>query len=225
MDVFLDQSLGEDAALAQLQRHDLSPQVFDALSKNGAALKSRKVRLAIVQHPRAPRHVALPMLRHLFTFELMQVALTPLTPADIKLAAEEALIHRLESVSSGEKLSLAHRASGRVAAELLRDAEARVMQAALENARLTEAAVVKALIHADAPAALVRAVAHHEKWSLRREVRAALLRSEHTPGERAAEFVLSFSAAQAREILEGSDLAEERKSQLLNAIADRVAGR
>jgi len=34
-------------------------------------MKSRKVKLALVQHPNTPRHVSIPMLRHLLTFELM----------------------------------------------------------------------------------------------------------------------------------------------------------
>jgi len=107
-----DVPLTEDLALALLQHHDLPPETLERLSSS-AAMKSRKVKLALVEHPRTPRHISLPMVRHLFTFELMQVALAPVTPADVKIAAEESLIHRLETVSEGERLSLARRASGR----------------------------------------------------------------------------------------------------------------
>ena len=144
-------------------------------------MKSRKVKLALVEHPRTPRHISVPMVRHLFTFDLMRVALTPVVPADIKMAAEESLINRLERLSQGERLSLAHRASGRVAAALLLDPEPRVIHAALENSRLTESAVIKALMRRDAPEAFVRAVCHHSKWSPRREIRVALLRNGKTP--------------------------------------------
>jgi hypothetical protein len=87
------------------------------------------VKLAPVQHPNMPRHVSIPMLRHLFTFELMQVALTPAMAADIKRTAEDTLMNRLETISSGERLSLAHRASGRIAPELLCDSEPRAIRA------------------------------------------------------------------------------------------------
>ncbi len=79
-----DPGLNEDLALALLKRGDLPAQALDRLSKNGALLKSRKVKLALVEHPRTPRHISVPMVRHLFTFDLMQVALTPAVPADIK---------------------------------------------------------------------------------------------------------------------------------------------
>jgi hypothetical protein len=210
--------LNEDLALALLKRYDLPPEVLERLSKNGAAMTSRKVKLALVEHPRTPRHVSMPMVRHLFTFDLMQIALTPITPADLKLAAEEALIHRLEAVSPGEKLSLARQASARVAGQLLLEAEPRIIQAVLDNARLTEATVFKALMRPDATATFVQAVCRHPKWSLRREVRIALLRNENTPLARALEFARSLPAALVREILQPSRLPVNIKAQLLQEI-------
>jgi hypothetical protein len=217
-----DPALTEDIALVLLTRSDLPTQVLDRLSRNTAIMKSRKVKLALVEHPRTPRHISVPMVRHLFTFDLMQVALTPVVPADIKMSAEESLINRLERLSSGERLSLARRASGRIAAALLLDSETRVIHAALENSRLTEPAVIKALMLRDAPAAFVRAVCHHEKWSPRREVRMALLRNEKTPLSRALEFSRSLPSALVREILHGSHLPESTKKGLLKDVAGRI---
>jgi hypothetical protein len=213
--------LTEDIALALLERSDLSPDVLERISKASAAVKSRKVKLALVEHPKTPRQISMPIVRHLFTFELMQVAVTPVTPADVKLAAEEALIHRLETVSSGEKLTLARMASGRVAGELLLNGEPRVITTALDNPRLTEGVVFKTLMRPDATAALVHAVCHHPKWSLRREVRLALLRNENTPLARALEFAHSLPAAQVRELLQTSRLPANIKTQLLQEVGKR----
>lgn len=214
-----DPSLNEELALALLKRNDLPGEVLEKLGKNGSAMKSRKVKLAVVEHPKTPRHVSLPLVRHLFTFDLMQVALTPIVPADVKAMADEALLNRVETISSGERLSLGHRGSGRVASELLLDSEVRVINAALENPRLTEAGVVKAVLRSDAPAALIHAVCQHSKWSLRREVRMALLRNQHTPMARALEFARLLPAPLVREILHGSRLPSNVKEHLLKAIA------
>ena len=110
------------------------------------ALRSRKVALALVMHPRTPRHIAVPLLRRMFTFDLMQVTLTPAVAADIKRAGEEQLLLRMESLSTGEKISLARRASGRIGAALLQESDTRVITPALDNAQLTEAMVVQALM-------------------------------------------------------------------------------
>jgi len=219
-----DSALTEDLALVILKQSDLPTLVLDRLSRNRGVMKSRKVKLALVEHPRTPRHISVPMVRHLFTFDLMRVALTPVVPADIKMAAEESLINRLERLSQGERLALAHRASGRVAAVLLLDTEPRVIHAGLENARLTESAVIKALMRRDAPEAFVRAVCHHAKWSPRREIRIALLRNGKTPLSRALEFSRSLPPALVREILQGSHLPAATKKGLLRDAAQRSGG-
>jgi hypothetical protein len=216
-----DPALTEDLALVLLKRSDLPAQALDRLSKNGSLMKSRKVKVAVVEHPRTPRHVSIPMVRHLFTFDLMQVALTPVVPSDIKRAAEESLINRLERLPQGERLSLAHRASGRIAVELLLDPEPRVIQAALENFRLMEAAVIRTLTRRDAPAALVAAVCQNPKWSQRREIRIVLLRNEGTPAECAQEYARSLPANFVREILDDSSLPAVLKKRLLSDVEER----
>lgn len=210
-----DPVLTEDLALTLLKRADLPADALQALSRNATVSKFRKVRFALLTHPQTPRHISLPALRHLYTFELMQVALTPVVPADVKRAAEEVLLARLATISSGEKLSLARRASGRVAGELLLDKETRVMRAALENSRLTEAAIVKALARPDSSGVFVDAVSHHPKWSLRREVRLSLLRHEKLALAPALEFARSLPAALLKEILHNSRLPAQTKSYLL----------
>jgi hypothetical protein len=202
----------EESALALLQRADLHPDLIEKLNKNSIAAKSRKVKLAIVRHPKAPRYVSLSVLRHLFTFDLMQVALTPSVAGDLKMAAEESLINRLETTSAGERLSLARRASGRVASALLLATEQRILEAALENPRLTEVLVAKALLNHEASAALVLMVCAHPKWSLRREIRIALLRNQHTLPDYAVEFAKSLPGSVVREILRDSGLPQHVKA-------------
>jgi hypothetical protein len=236
-----DPDLTEDLALALLKRSDLPPEVLEKLAKNVSALKSRKVKIALVSHANAPRHVSVPMARHFYTFDLMKVALSPRMPADVKIAVDDVLISRLATVTLGERLTLARRASGRVAAALLLDAEtartstkgdqipkvkakhsatvdreARVMQTALENPRLTEALVINSVLRPAANAALIHAVAQHEKWSVRREIRTALLRTEHLSLARALEFSLEIPAPLLRELLGSSRLPDKIKNQLLH---------
>jgi len=193
--------LSEDQALAQVQRSDVTAADLALLARNPGAMKSRKVVLGLALHPRTPRHITIPLLRRLFTFDLMQVALTPTVAADVKRAAEEQILNRLESVSLGERISLARRASGRVAAALLLDAESRVIETALDNSHLVEALVVKALMKHNAPEALFALASEHPKWSLRRDLQIALLRSEKAPLARAVELAGNFSAEFLREIV------------------------
>src|SRR5580658_1178824 len=194
--------LSDDLVLALLERRDLPVETLEQLGQNPAALKSRKVCVALAAHPRTPRHMALRLLRHFYTGDLMQFGLRP-------------------SVALGERLMLARRASETVAAALLLDKEPRVAHTALENARLTEAAVTRAVLRPNGGAAFVEAVCHHPKWSLRREIRLALLRSPHTPLARALEFSKGLPPPLLRDVLHTSRLPEKIKAYLRENLKQR----
>jgi len=229
-----DPALTEDFALALLKRADLPPEIIVQLAKNTNALRGRKAKIALACHPHTPRHVSVPLARQFYTFDLMKVALSPTVPADVKVAVDDILISRLKTVTTGERLTLARRASGRVAAALLLDVETigtkmtfdaktvaretRVMRAALENSRLTEALVINSVLRPAASAALVYAVAQHTKWSCRREIRAALLRTEHLSLARALEFSHEIPGPLLNELLTASRLPAQIKDQLLRGI-------
>jgi hypothetical protein len=210
-------ALSEDLTLAQLKNQDLASDVIEQVNRNAAVMKSRKVRIAMASHPRTPRRIALRIIRELYTFELMKFALMPAAAADLKRVADELLVTRASSITLGERISLARRSSTLVAASLLLDKEPRVWQPALENARLTEAAVVKSLQRTTATPVFVEAVSRHPKWSVRNEVQVALLRNAHTPMAKAIEFARRIPERQLRDILHTSRLPEKIKSYLRKA--------
>jgi hypothetical protein len=223
LDVAASPALTEDLALALLNRRDLPRGLVEVLVKNGAVMKSRPVLNAVARHPKTPRFIALPMLRHLYVFELMQVALLPGTPADLKMAAEENIVMRLEQVSTGERMTLAKRASTRVAAALLLDPEVRVINAALDNPYLTEAWIVKTLMNEEAPQAFVEGVCRHAKWNLRREVQMALLRNDKTPLARVLYFAQLLPTPVLKDTLRHSRLSASVKMYLFKELEGRQA--
>ena len=213
--------MNEDLTLGLLARRDLAGAVVEALVRNPSVMKHRKVVTAIVGHPRTPRHVSMPMVRSLYVFELMHVALTPAVAPDIKRAAEDQIVQRLETISLGERLTLAKQGSNRVAEALLCDPETRVVEAALLNPRMTEASVVRAIGRDDAPVHFIEQACRHPKWSLRRELQLALLKSEHTPLARVLAFVQAFSTQTLRDILKHSRLPANVKMYLIEELATR----
>jgi hypothetical protein len=219
-----DLRMTEDLALALLNRRDLPGQVVEDLSRNQAVMKHRKVINALVVHPKTPRHVSIPIIKRLFTFELMRVALTPVVAADIKKAAEDSLVARLDMIAAGERLTLAKRASGNVAAALLRDQERRIIEAALSNPQMTEVSITRALMKDGAPGALVDLVCNHPKWSLRRDIRLALLRNDKISMAKAIFFAQSLPSMALRDILHHSRLSPNVREYLLRVLEERPQG-
>jgi hypothetical protein len=208
-----DVAYAEDLALA-LRHPDLPVNEIEQISQDAGVMKSRKVRRALAAHPRTPRRIALRVIRELYTFDLMRFSLTPSVAADLKHVADELLVGRAASISLGERISLARRSPQMVAASLLLDKDKRVWEPALENPRMTETAIVKALQRITAATVFVQAVCRHPKWSLRAEIRVALLRNSHTPLARAIEFARGIPPRQLRDILNTSRLPEKTKEYL-----------
>jgi hypothetical protein len=219
-----DRRMTEDLALTLLTRRDLPGQAIEDLSRNQAVMKHRKVINAVVLHLKTPRHVAIPIIRRLFTFELMHVALTPVVAADIKKVAEDALVARLDSIAAGERLTLAKRASGGVAAALLRDPERRIIEAALSNPQMTEVSITRALMRDDPPGTLVELVSNHSKWSVRRDIRMALLRNDKITMAKAILFAQSLPSVALRDVLHHSRLSPRVREYLLRVLEERPQG-
>lgn len=209
----------EDEALALLQQPNVDHQAIEKLGREPISRKSRKVLNAVIRHPKTPRHVSLPLTRHLFTFELMQVALTPTVPADVKLAAEDALISRLQTISAGERLALAKQGSSGIAAQLLLDSEPRIAESALDNPRLSEAAVERAL-QKDSTL-LPQLVCRHSKWSLRKDLQFALLKNPHTPLAKVLEYADKLSDAKLKDALTHSRLSSNVQTYLKRILEGR----
>ncbi|MGZ7103649.1 MAG: hypothetical protein ACXVJ1_16545 [Candidatus Angelobacter sp.] len=219
--VAADARLTEDLALALLNHRDLPREALEALSKNSPLMRQRKVRMGIVVHPRTPRHVSVPTIRHLHTFELMQVALLPSVQPDVKRAAEEVLISKLASISSGERITLARRSSGRVAAALLLDKEEPITQAALANPQMTEIFIVRALKTEHGTELLAPAVSRHQKWSYRNDVKAALLGNRNTPSGRLIHLAAELPINLIKDVLRSGRLSSQAKNSLLAVLEKR----
>ena len=160
-------ALTEDQALARLKQRNLPIESVEEIVRNAGLMKSRNVRILLAAHPCAPRRVALRLIREFYTFDLMQFALRPGTPADLRRFADELLISRVASITLGECISLARRSSEMVAGALLVHQETAVWRAALQNPRLTERAIIKALSRTDATSALVEFLSRDPKWASR----------------------------------------------------------
>jgi predicted regulator of amino acid metabolism with ACT domain len=174
-------ALGEANLLTLLARKNLPAELLEAVAKNDELLRSLRVKAAVARHPRTPRLAAMKLLKHLFLFDLVAVSLEPGVSAEIRRLAEEQIIARVEQVPLGERITLARRAPARVAAALLALGDEPVIVAALENPKMTEAALIGVLRQAELPESVIEGLARHPKWSLRYDLRLQLVRHPLTP--------------------------------------------
>lgn len=163
-----------------LQNPHASAEVIEELLGARHLLSIYDVRRAIARHRRTPEPAAMRFIPGLFWHDLAEITLdVGLRPA-VRRSAEKYLIQRLPRLSLGEKITLARRAVGEVVARLRRDPSPRVIEALLENPRLTVNLIAPLAATSDSPR-ILDVVAKSARWGQCYEVRSALAGNYSTP--------------------------------------------
>jgi hypothetical protein len=174
-------NLEEDHVVLLLSRLDLPAKILASIAAKPEWTASEAIRVGLVRHPKTPRRPALSLLRQLFLFDLVRVALMPSTPAEVKRVAEDVMVQRVPQIPIGEKLTLARRGPARVAGAILAEGHPQAMKLALGNAFLNESQILKVVANNAVPERVIVAIAQHPKWSVQYNVRVGLIRNSHTP--------------------------------------------
>jgi len=215
-------ALDETKLTLLLSRKDLPLEVLEEIGARKALLKNYAVKKALLFHPRTPRLLGLRLLKDLYLMDLVQFALSPAAPAELKRYVEEQLVARLPQLPLGQKITLARRGPARVAGALVQEGHAQVMPIALDNPYLTEAQVLKALVLEKVPTVVVQALAKHRKWSQAYNVRLAMVRNPSAPISIVLTFVPQLTVSDLRELAAPGIVPENLRKYLLAEVNRRM---
>lgn len=213
--------LDEPHLILMLERRSLPGAVLESVARTPQWMRSYPVKLRVATHPRTPRRIAMPLVKQLYLFDLVNASLQPAVPAELKRIAEDLIIARLGQLPLGQKLTLARRGSARVVGALLAEGVEPVVPLALDSAFLTESQVLKVLSHDAAPARVVEAVARHARWSHFYNVRLALVRNPQTPLARVLSFLPDMTKRDLKELSAARTLSPSLRQYLLLEVASR----
>jgi len=215
-------ALDETKLTLLLSRKDLPLEVLEEIGARKALLKNYAVKKALLFHPRTPRLLGLRQLKDLYLMDLVQFALSPAAPAELKRYAEEQVVARLPQLPLGQKITLARRGPARVAGALVQEGHAQVMPIALDNPYLTEAQVLKALAREKVPTVVVQALAKHRKWSQAYNVRLAMVRNPSAPISIVLTFLPQLTVSDLRELAAPGIVPENLRKYLLAEVNRRM---
>lgn len=208
-----------------LERKNLPASVLEQIAQRNEWMRSYPVKLRVATHPKTPRLVALPLVRQLYLFDLVNACLLPSAPNEVKRLAEEQILSKVPQLPLGQKMALARRGPGRVAGALLAEGHEQVLPLALENPHLTEAHLLRSLSREELPVRVAAAVAQHRKWSLLYNVRIALVRNPHTPLARVLAFLPDLTLRDLTDLSELTTLPPSLRQYLQHEIAVRARRR
>ena len=154
--------------------------------------------------------------------DLVAVSLSLAAPAEIRRFVEDLLLSRLPQLPLGHKLALARRGSARLAGAMVADGHERVARVAIENARLTEAQVLRVLAGAALSSKVIAIIGSHPKWSPLATVRAAIVRHPQTPLDLAFSLVPSLPLRDLEDFASLSELCPELRDAIRQTRAVRA---
>jgi hypothetical protein len=218
-------ALDEPHLCLLLERKDLPGEVLEAVGKRKLLLKSYRVKKELCFHPRGPRLVTLRLIRDLYLMDLVQLALSPAVPAELKRNAEEQLLARLPQIPLGQKITLARRGPARVAGALLIEGHPQVVAVVLDNPYLTEAQILKTLSREKLPAPVVPAIIHHRKWSISYNIRIALLRQPSAPLATILSYLPQLTVSDLRELAAPGIVPETLRRYIQAEVQRRLSSR
>jgi|SRR5580704_6998802 hypothetical protein len=205
-----------------LNRKDLPAEILEEVARRKPLLKNYRVKRALAVHPRTPRLASLRLVRDLYPMDLVQLALLPGTPAELKRIAEDRLIGRLPQLPLGQKIALARRGPGRVAGALLAEGGPQVLSVVLDNPHLTEAQVLKVLSREKVHPEVVYSVIHHRKWSCTYNVRLALVRHPASTLSSILAYLPELTVSDLRELASPGIVSENLRQYLIAEIHHRL---
>ncbi|MEM7516194.1 MAG: hypothetical protein AAF368_04615, partial [Planctomycetota bacterium] len=171
--------------LRELRQTLLNPyidgEVLQALGTHRKLMTTPGAKSAVARHRRTPEPLAMRLIPNLFWRDLAEITLDLRIRASVRRVAERYLVQRLPRLAEGEKINLARRSVDTVAARLLGEAQPRVVDAGLENPRLSEKALLDVVTADRSPPRLLHRIAKHPRWGARYEVQAALCQNPRAP--------------------------------------------
>src|SRR5271168_4043671 len=215
-------ALDETQLCLMLERKNLPAEVLEEVARRKPLTKSYRVKKALAFHSRSPRLVGMRLLRDLYLMDLVQLTLMPAVSVELKMHAEEQLLARLPQLPLGQKITLARRGPARLAGSLVAEGHSQLLAVALDNPRLTEAQILKALAREKIPAAVPYAIAHHRKWSELYNVRLALVRHPLSPLASVLAYLPELTVSDLRELASPGILPEALRKYLQAEVQRRI---
>ena len=197
---FLEHDETEEAhLLAVLRKRDLPSSLLEAIARHERWNGRRRIKVAVVNHAKTPKTLALRLLNQLFWKELLKVANNFHLPMPVRSTAEKYLRDRLTELELGERITLARTATAGLIPGLVADKNARVIAALLGNPRLREVQVLALVENPASPSEVLRVVGESDRWASRPAVRLAVVTNGEDPGPYGAKGPHVLAAANHQE--------------------------
>lgn len=203
------------------KKKNTAPEILGFLANDIRFKDSYKLKLAICRNPKNPQKVTLALLKFLRIFDLGDLTRDQNIPLNLRQKIEYSILEKIPSMPAGNMIALSKRASSNIVVALMEKGDKKVLKECLDSPALTEGLVFKTINKADARPVLVKMIAENPKWSLRYNIRIALIRNYHTPMLHVTEFISGLKTCDLKELYHDENLPLSTKPFIFRELQDR----
>jgi hypothetical protein len=209
--------------MRRLLRHPfLGTEAIKVLLDNREVAGSYEVRRELAGHPKTPEARAMQLVATLYWRDLSRLSTETRVRPTVRRTAERRLADRLPGLAVGEKVAIARRCSPGLVTRIGQDPNPRVIQALLENPRLTEGVLLQLVSRDSARPEVLAMVARDRRWGIRYRIRVPICRNPNTPVATALTQLAALRKSDLRAVAEDRRLAKavrQRADLLLGRLA------
>ncbi len=175
------EEIDQKQAITILRNPFCTAKVAGKLMECHRGLSAHRVRELLCQVRGMPTPTLINLISTLPWLSLLHLAQEARTPPVIRRRAERRLLRRIARLTLGERIALARRSHRELFAPLFESGDEKIIEALLENPRMTESDLASAMLRIQLPPAFYSALIRHPKWTCRRDLRKVLARNPETP--------------------------------------------
>ncbi len=203
------------------KKKSTSQEVLGLLANDIRFKDSYKLKLVICKNPKTPQKITLSLLKYLRIFDLGDITKDQNIPINLRQKIEYMISEKIPSLPSGIKIALAKRANINIIVTLLERGDKRVISNCLDSPILTEGHLCNVINKPVTKPLLIKMIAEHTKWSLRYQIRFALLRNFNTPMPLVTKFISKMKLSDLKELYSDRNLPTSTKPFIYRELLDR----
>jgi len=218
-----NKSLSEDMALFIAKRRNVPAEALGFLANDVRFRDSLSLKLALCRNPKTPQRIVFSLLKFLRIFDLGDLSRDRVVPITVRQKIELMIAEKAPSLPTGVKVALTKRSSATIILFLMEHGERTVIRACLDSPVITEAHLCAVINGPLVNPVLIRLISEHLKWSLRYQIRYALIRNFHTPLIHVTRFIPKMKTHDLRELYSFDRLSASVKTYIYSELRVRRA--
>lgn len=216
-----NRNLTEEMALVIAKNRIAPAEALGFLAGDARFKDSQKLKLALCRNPKTPQRIIFSLLKFLSVFELGDLTRDQNVPVTVRQKIELMIQEKIPALPAGVRSALAKRSNTNIVLAIMNRSDSQVIRACLDSHVITEAHLCAIINKSAVRPALLLGICDHPMWSLRYNIKYALIRNYHTPLAHIIRFIPDMKTNDLRELYRDESISSSTRPYIFSELRER----